>query len=160
MTGSRFAVVLALLQACGDLVEEKNCTAAGCIDGFLITAAANEELPASSYELQLTLDGVLVTCTHPLLVAAPASNGTCSSTAVRSQVVIHNGGAPGSGAANGFSIRILETPSRVLLRVLRDGALVAEQTYDPIYQTIMPNGPECGPVCEGAADQELPLVFE
>ena len=132
----------------------------GCADGFTITALASEGLRDGGYEIQLTLDDTSVTCAHPELVASPQQNGTCSVPNVRSSLVIHNGGAPGTGGANAFSINIVDTPSLVVVRVLHDGELIATGTYEPTYQTIMPNGPECGPTCDTAPPQELRLEFE
>lgn len=162
MNARGVALVLSLLAGCGDLLEEgpRACTAIGCTDGFSVTALASEGLRDGGYEIQLTLDETPVTCAHPQLVASPQQSGTCSAPNVRSSVVIHNGGAPGTGAANAFWIDIVDTASLVVVRVLHDGALVGTATYEPTYQTIMPNGPECGPTCDTAPSQELRLEFE
>ncbi len=150
-----------LLGGCGDVLDEgRSCTAIGCADGFSITALANEGLPDGDYELQLMLDGTAVTCAHPALVASPQGTGTCNASNVRSNLVIHNGGVAGTGAPNGFLIDIVDTPSLVVLRVLHAGELIAEGSYEPAYQTFMPNGPECGPTCTSAPYEELRLDFE
>jgi hypothetical protein len=161
MNAYKLALIAALLVGCGDLLEgDKTCTQIGCTDGFWVTALASEGLRDGSYEIQLMLDETAVTCTHPALVAAPRVDGNCSARNVRSNVVIHNGGTIGTGAANAFLIDIVDTASRVELRVLHDGQLVGEARYEPTYQTIMPNGPECGPTCTTAPRQELRLDFE
>jgi hypothetical protein len=161
MNAYEIMLILPLLAGCGDLLEDnKECTAIGCTDGFSVTALASGGLPDGSYELQLTLGETAVTCTHPALVAAPRAEGNCSARNVRSNVVIHNGGAMGTGAANAFLIDIVDTAALVELRVLHEGELVAEARYEPTYQTIMPNGPECGPTCTTAPRQELRLDFE
>jgi hypothetical protein len=139
---------------------DEECTLVGCNDGLSVTAIASEGLRDGSYEVQLMLDDEAVTCVHPQLVAAPQQSGTCTAAAVRSSLVSYNGGAPGTAGANALVIDITGTPSQVVLRVLHDGQLVGEANYEPSYQTIMPNGPECGPTCNTASPQQLPLVFE
>lgn len=151
------AALAALAAGCSG---DKECTLVGCNDGFSVTALASEGLRDGSYEVQLMLDDEAVTCAHPQLVAAPQQSGTCTAASVRSSVVIHNGGAPGTEGANALAISITGTPSQVVLRVLHDGQLIGEANYEPSYQTIMPNGPECGPICNTAPPQQLPLVFE
>jgi hypothetical protein len=126
----------------------------------MVNALASEGLRDGSYEIQVVLDETPVTCAHPQLVASPQQSGTCSAPNVRSSVVIHNGGAPGTGGANAFLIDIVDTASLVVVRVLHDGELIATGTYEPTYRTIMPNGPECGPTCDTAPAQELRLEFE
>lgn len=150
--------VLSLLAGCGD--GDRSCTAAGCVDGFSITALSSEGLPAGGYEVQLTLDETLAVCTHPLLIGAPQRIGTCSVPSVRSSIIIHDAGAPGTGAENAFTIDIAGALSLVVVRVLHDGELIAEGSYEPAYQTIMPNGPECGPTCNTAPPEALRLDFE
>lgn len=146
---------------CGDLFEdERSCTLVACNDGFSITALASEGLPDGGYEIQLRLDDTAVVCTHPQLVGAPRQSGTCNAANVRSSIAIHNGGAPGTGGANAFLIGIVDAPSLVEVRVLHDGDLVGEASYEPTYQTIMPNGPECGPICETSPGKELRLDFD
>ena len=139
---------------------ERICTAIGCIDGFWISVVASGALPDGDYEFQLMLDDTPVTCTHPAGVSAPLANGTCNSESVRSGLLTNNGGTDGRGAPNGFRIEIMDTPSVVVLRVLHDGALVGERTLEPTYQTIMPNGAGCGPICDTAPPEELRLVLE
>ena len=121
---------------------------------------ASDGLPDGGYEIQLTLDETQVTCAHPVLVSAPQQAGSCSAANVRSNVVIHNGGVAGTGRANAFWIDIVDTPSLVVLRVLHEGELIAESSYQPVYHTTMPNGPECGPTCNAARSEELRLDFE
>lgn len=162
MNARGVALVLSLLMGCGDYLQEgpRACTAIGCTDGFMVTALAGEGLRDGGYEVQLTLDETSVTCAHPQLVASPQQSGTCSAPNVRSSVVIHNGGAPGTGGANAFLIDIVDTASLVVVRVLHDGVLIGAGRYEPTYETIMPNGPECGPTCDTAPWQELRLGFE
>ena len=113
-----------MLAGCGD--GDRSCTAAGCVDGFSITALSSEGLPAGGYEVQLTLDETLAVCTHPLLIGAPQRIGTCSVPSVRSSIIIHDAGAPGTGAENAFTIDIAGALSLVVVRVLHDGELIAE----------------------------------
>lgn len=151
------AALAALAAGCSG---DKECTLVGCSDGFSVTALASEGLRDGSYEVQLMLDGEAVTCSHPQLVAAPQSSGTCTAAGVRSDLLIHNGGAPETESANALAIDIPGTPSQVELRVLHDGQLIGEASYAPTYEALMPNGPECGPLCNRAPPQQLSLVFE
>jgi hypothetical protein len=49
------------------------------------------------------------------------------------------------------------TPAEVVV-ALRDGDTVTdERRFEPDYETMQPNGPECGPICHQASDHwDLP----
>ncbi|MSP92011.1 MAG: hypothetical protein EXR79_09470 [Myxococcales bacterium] len=48
-------------------------------------------------------------------------------------------------------IHLADTPADVAVTVMRDGAKVAEKTFQPKCQTSQPNGPACGPTCTNAS---------
>ena len=151
--------------ACDDLTEGQSCTLIGCSDVFNVTALATQELPLGRYELRLLLGDVPVTCEHPPAVGVPRISGYCDDARVRSEVLIHNGGAPAAdggapGGANAFGIRISDTVSVIALQVLYEGQEIGAASYTPVYQTTTPNGPECGPVCRFAPWEQLSLQFE
>ncbi|HWO07916.1 MAG TPA: hypothetical protein VNN80_00510 [Polyangiaceae bacterium] len=141
--------------------DEQLCTAAGCTDGFTIHLVANEPLRDGSYEVAVTLDGVSVTCEHVIGGFARGPEPSCSSGRLRSTLSIHNGGAPPNpNAPNAILLDVASTPAVAVIEVRHDGTLIAQQTYNPTYQTISPNGPECGPVCDVAPLQTLSLTFD
>lgn len=154
-------LALGLLTGCDDVLnEEQACTQAGCLDGFRVTALAAEELPAGSYEVQVTLDDTLVTCAHSAADVSSWQSSPCSSPSVRSDVVIHSDGSATSDSENAFGIQIARAASVVLVRVLHEGQQIGAATFRPTYQTVMPNGPECGPVCQSAAPEQMRIEFE
>lgn len=149
-----------MLAGCAD--DSESCTLAGCIDGFSLYLVAAEPLRDGTYDLELTLDGVAATCRHVIADGRAASAAECSrSSVVRSTASVHNNGSPPDiDAPNAFIIDILDASAVVTLRVLHDGAPLVEQSYEPAYQTVAPNGPECGPICDAAPPQQLALTFD
>lgn len=151
---------LLMLAGCAD--DSESCTLIGCNDGFWVYVVAAEPLRDGTYDLELTLDGVAATCRHVIADGRAASAAECGgSSVVRSTASIHNNGSPpNNDAPNAFVIDIRDASARVTLRVLHDGAPLVEQSYEPTYQTVAPNGPECGPICDSAPPQELALTFD
>ena len=149
-----------MLAGCSD--DSDHCTLAGCTNGFLIHLVAAEPLRDGTYDLEVTLDGVVTTCRHVIEDGQEASAAECNRRSLmHSFATSYNGGAlPNPDAPNAFVINLFDAAALVTLRVSRDGAPLVEQTYEPTYQTNTPNGPECGPICNTAPSQELALTFD
>jgi hypothetical protein len=154
------SIALVMLAGCSD--SSDSCTLAGCTSGFSISLVAAEPLRDGTYDLELTLDGVAATCQHVIADGQSVADAECNRRSlVRSTASIYNNGAPPNNEApNAFVIDIFDAAALVELRVLRDGAPLVEQSYEPSYRTVAPNGPECGPICNTASPQQSALTFD
>ena len=48
-------------------------------------------------------------------------------------------------------IQISDDPQKIMVRIARNNRTIITRTVVPQYQTSMPNGPGCGPICKSAA---------
>lgn len=131
------------------------CTEIGCSDGVDITLVARR-WKLGAYRFYLDTGNQQVDCTGKLPLA-PCSSGPslqCLDNVTGkpvTNVTIGESGCALGPEAQGFSgIHIADTPATVVLEITRDGALVGADKFAVRYQTVQPNGPECGPVCRQA----------
>jgi hypothetical protein len=152
------ATSLAVLTSC----EESDCTAAGCNDGFAVYLVADEPLREGIYDIEMTMDGDPVTCQIVLPGGSFGAAPACSdSVRLRVSASIHNNGAaPDHDAPNAIIVDMFVAAAVSELKVSHDEAPLFEQTYRPTYQTVAPNGPECGPVCDWAPSQQGTLTYD
>jgi hypothetical protein len=143
--------VLSLL-ACGDKEEDTGallgCTEIGCSDGFTLTLEPVLRSPGA-YELTILADGQTITC-HTSLPFDEAALGGCSS---QEAWIGLNGTALPEDQQSIDSFGLSSTPDEVAVQILRDGALVASNSYRPEWTVVQPNGPDCGPTCTQASDR-------
>lgn len=159
-TSSSIALCLAVLASCEE--ADQSCTAAGCSDGFGVFLVADEPLREGSYEVEVTMDGGPETCRFVVPGGPSGAEPVCSdSTRLRAFASIHdNGAAPDPDAPNAIIVDVFVASTTAVLEVRHDAAPLFEQTFRPTYQTIAPNGPECGPICELAPPQQVTLAYE
>ncbi|WP_438020557.1 hypothetical protein WMF18_16425 [Sorangium sp. So ce315] len=151
----------------------KQCTEIGCDDGFSITTAtADKRWAPGEYALNLSVDGEEVSCAYTWTNTPQAGGGgvfvqcsptvavsidpvtRCTVTSDRDSVSQSCTPIPGQFTQR---ITVQGTPARVDVAVQRDGAVVGERSFTPAYQSLYPNGEDCGPVCrQDAQDWELP----
>ncbi|HKO93316.1 MAG TPA: hypothetical protein VJU61_19305 [Polyangiaceae bacterium] len=157
------ALSLALLASCGDPEKssEELCTLVGCSDGFTVNLVANEPLREGSYDVEVTMDGAPATCRISLPVDLGADPACSDSASLRASATVHNNGAPPDrDVPNAIIVNVLVAADVAVLNVRHDDAPLFEQTYRPSYQTIAPNGPECGPICSSAPSEEATLTYD
>jgi len=154
------AVCLAVLASCEE--ADQSCTAADCSDGFGVFLVADEPLREGSYEVEVTMDGGPETCSFVVTGGPSAEEPVCSdSTRLRAFASTHDSGAPPDpDAPNAIVVDVFVASTTAVLEVRHDAAPLFEQTFRPTYQTVAPNGPECGPVCMLAAPQQVTLAYE
>lgn len=161
--GKHIGLLLASCAAatsCG-IIDSQSCTEIGCRDGAsiqLLTADGSQR----SYVVTLLVDGKEVTCTTPS-VSGPTGSASepCSSsdvtidhepltdcTETRTADAISQSCTPNGKFAQ--TIHIQGTPSRVVVSLTEPMDAFHERTFELLYETSTPNGPECGPVCHQA----------
>jgi hypothetical protein len=156
------ALVLLSLAGC-----TKTCTEIGCFDQFFVRVA-NEDgsYTPGTHVLEVTADGVLLSCTFPLppdtvggggiaspvcspgldVFAGPLANCTTSSNAT----TVSQTCTPIEGTIQ-EQITVNGTPATVRLRQTVDGSVVFDRTITPTYKSSRPNGPGCEPLVTPSA---------
>jgi len=120
-----------------------SCTAIGCSDGVLVHLL-QERMPDGVYEIYVYSSPWVDVATQCGFVL---SGGEVLETSCEHAVVVSDG-------VQVFMNAAFET---MRFEVVRDGALVGEIETSPVYEEVMPNGPECPPVCL-QGDVSIPLV--
>jgi hypothetical protein len=159
---SLIAAVLVSLAGC-----TKTCTEIGCGDQLHV-GVANEDgsYTPGTHLLEVTADGVLLSCTFPLppgtaaggaiasplcspglqLFAHPLAHCTTSATAT----TVSQTCTPIEGTIQ-EQITVNGTPATVRLRQTVDGTVIFDRTITPTYKSSQPNGPGCEPICRQAS---------
>lgn len=129
------------------------CTEMGCVEGFVIDFEPSSAWPAGAYELAITIDGALTTCTGRLpLSACDAPSFSCTSNAVQ----LGESGCAIEASSHGLSGLQFDRstkPKEVVIAISRDGAPVVNATFTPTYKRVQPNGEGCEPVCDQAVEK-------
>lgn len=126
------------------------CTEIGCVDGLLISFGRGVEWAPGTYVFSMNADGVEQTC-KGMLPLPPCASG--SSLACTGNVaMIGESGCALPASQHGFAdIHLRSAPSKVTIRIERDGVVLADETLVPTYRTSQPNGPNCDPICRQAS---------
>lgn len=128
------------------------CTEIGCIDGLRIELEPSQAWTPGHYTFYFKADGAEQTCEATLpLPGCDTPAVTCSGA---SFAQLGASGCALPAAQHGFaSIEFPDALPRVQVRVERDGQSLVDRTLAPSYQTVQPNGPDCGPVCRSASER-------
>jgi hypothetical protein len=129
-------IVLALLTAVAGC-ENHLCTLIGCTDGLAITLDGTFDVgkvfQIDLAEITPTPEVVpFMTCSF-----APSAPGTAGQQLLCQSAVSH------SELVNIIQIRDYE-PKKLSIKISSAGALVSEQTFEPVFTTKEINGPGCG----------------
>jgi hypothetical protein len=150
--------LLWLIPGCSGDLGGGACTQIGCTDGLQVGLVPSEGWPAGQYVFSIETDGAMQSCSGnlPLLPCENGSSLTCQGPALAS---IGESGCALAPSAHGFAgISFQGMPKNVVVRIERDGAVIADRTLSPTYVTTQPNGPDCGPTCHSASAQ-IPVTF-
>jgi hypothetical protein len=140
-------VALTLLLSCSD----SSCTLVGCQSGLLLEYPS-AEWPEGEYNFQVEAGDLEASCTVELdhsvdpestpdgLTSAPCTPSESLWLAVN----LRTGGID--------HIELFDAPDAVRVMIRFEGARLHEQTVEPQYQAVEPNGPGCGPVCRGSSE--------
>ncbi len=126
-------------------VPAQQCTEIGCYDGYtLILRPADMRFPEGRYDVHFTPEGKVTKSCFFVVSDDPVkcASGHC--------VIEEDCNALYSMGYNvPDNIRILYPVTKVMLtvEVERDGVTTARTTFEPVYRTVQPNGPNCPPTC-------------
>ena len=146
----------------------KACGTVGCQDEFRATVAtASGAFPSGMHKIDVTVDGVVISCAFAFPLATLPSGGTaspscptgltvdvlpatiCTSSDTDAAKTIQC--APVSGRFV-EQIAVLGKPVQVGVQQSIDGTGILDQTVTPIYQSSQPNGAGCAPTCQLATE--------
>ncbi|MES1172644.1 MAG: hypothetical protein ABUL77_05365 [Bacteroidota bacterium] len=155
-------ILLVGLAAPGCFTKSGACTLIGCTDQATIGIQKENGGPVT-VALALDIDGRAVTCPAPALngfascdtqvTVASREVQTCVEETTATAKVLR---CSGSGRFEQV-VTINGTPKVVRITASDAGGVVGERSFQPLYATLRPNGPDCDPVCrQWGADWVLP----
>lgn len=130
------------LGACESVTTSHSCTLLGCESGLQVDFGTTA-WPAGTYRVDVTTSGTTASCSVALPL--PQDPTTCAGFQLQT-----SGSALPASAQSLPGVHLTGTPSPVTVEVLRDGKSLSKQTFQPVYSTASPNGPDCGPTCTQA----------
>jgi hypothetical protein len=141
-----FVALLALFEvACwgaGDpyLEDGLDCSTMPCEDrlDIKITRFDKDAFPTGGYTFTLT-----PIADSPIEVACSVENDAeldCDSASNLPELSLN-------GSSTEFTVRFSFAPSSIDIEVYFEDQFLGEATLSPDYMTVMPNGPECDPIC-------------
>lgn len=154
-------VLIAPLGACGDSSdgESLSCTLIGCSDGVhLEVRAARDAWPAGEYTVEIS-DGddshrCTATLPNPSLWTTESTTFKCGRTSLSAFLRATQGcdderdGGTDGVTCGALVLEVPGNPSSMQVRIDRDGQTILDESVQPKYREMQPNGPGCEPVCE------------
>jgi len=138
----RFALLSLLLVGCPD-DELLDCTGLGCVDGMEVFFSRDVYEPGI-YTVEIDLHGELIHCQATIPLDSDASDGCTDG-----RVSLFLSGSMldvSEQSIDGFFLDSTDTGA-VAVTVSLDDAQIGYAAFEPDYQTLQPNGPECEPTC-------------
>lgn len=124
-----------------------SCTEAGCVDALSLSIEADSGLfTAGSYEV--ALDGETICTFRVSDDLEECASGHC--VAEESCNALYLVGYQDDGMSDLVSIMLETMQGPIAVEVRLEGGVLLSETVAPTYQTVQPNGPDCGPVCQQA----------
>jgi hypothetical protein len=140
-----------------------DCTAIGCIDQATLTfKTADGTWADGGYTMSIDASGTVHRCTFQLPADFPATGSlatvSCEPTldVFIEQEVMCTETRTGDGVSQSctpvaghfhISANLPDTPESVTVTLSRDGVELLNTSQMLAYETVQPNGPECGPGC-------------
>jgi hypothetical protein len=150
----KILLALLLLFAAQPAYAQRACTEIGCVNGVTFTSSPGFDWKNGQYDIRVALDYKTVVCRGelPLHPCGAGPTFTCDDPSVR----IGESGCALPDNQHGISdIYINDDPKKIMISVMRNARTIITRTVVPQYQTSMPNGAGCGPVCRSASFQLL-----
>lgn len=149
MRSTLFLLPLLALTACepADETGIQGCTDMGCVDGFYV-ALEKSTWGVGQYVITADVDGTVASCQITIPLGTDGTDG-CLDTLLTvetsgSELNVEEQSIPGVWVNSTQALS-------VTLAVTLDGAELGSAVFAPAYETLQPNGPECGPTCSYAS---------
>ncbi len=124
-----------------------DCTAIGCTDGAELTFATALVAPGD-YVVRVDVDGEPFTCESSI----PLVEGEESACDAPDVFLMTSGSALSDGHAITGIMVLRAGVTLIDIEVDLDDELIAATWVEPAFETLQPNGPDCEPTCEYAAE--------
>lgn len=134
--------------------QERACTQIGCMNGVMFNVDPSYDWKNGQYDVQVALDYKTVDCRGelPLHPCEQGPTFTCDDPSV---VIMESGCALPKDQHGIGGLQIADDPKKIMVRIARNYKTIITRTVIPQYQTSMPNGPGCGPICHSASFELL-----
>jgi hypothetical protein len=141
----RFSILTLLLSACFH-AELADCTEIGCVDGLEVFFVGTDPGPGV-YTVEIDLHGEFIHCQATIPLGTDGDDG-CTDARVS---LFLSGSAleADQQSVDGFFLDSTDTGA-VAVTISHDAVQVGYAAFEPDYQTLQPNGPECEPTCSYA----------
>ena len=132
--------------------RQDECTDMSCVDGLEVSFRKNY-WDEGTYLVEIEADGQLISCFGTIPIEAGDGSGCDTAGAT---LYLSGGSLPiEEQSLDGFLLSragLLD----VVTAIYRGKELLAYEGFQPSYETLTPNGEDCGPVCEYAS-YEIPI---
>ncbi len=142
----RFVLLTLLLAGCPD-PGTLDCTGIGCVDGLEVFFQRDGYEPGV-YTVELDLPGELIHCQATIPLDSDSSDG-CSDA----RVMLFLSGSMlevSEQSIDGFYLDSTDTGA-LAVTVSFEETQIGYAAFEPDYQTLQPNGPECERTCSYAS---------
>ncbi len=123
----------------------QSCTEIGCSNEYVLTLrSADGQFAEGRYEVYLVPEGEATKSCFFVISNDPQA---CASGHCVSKENCNATYSLGNGISEHIDIYypVMETTLSVMVK--RDNTAIIEETLEPVYRTIRPNGPGCTPIC-------------
>lgn len=147
--GSLLLVSISLFSG-GVFAQDRPCPMMACLDGLVLRVPPEHRWEPGRYDFFFKIDGRTVTCEGAL----PFKGCDDSNQSLRCDgegVMITQSGCALPQEAHAYGdIMFPEAPGKVDVRILHNGEILINRTFSSTYETSLPNGTGCLPVCRSA----------
>lgn len=146
------ALASVTLAACGPVGNNaRECTEIGCTDGLTLRLLADEDdFEVGTYAVSITADGEQTDCSFEI-------KSDCAGADICVGEEDCNAGYPLSASdPSEVTLLVGGAPADVTVVVTLDGQEIVNETTQPEYMEVQPNGEGCPPICNQAT-MELTL---
>ncbi len=136
------SLIALTLAGCGPVVDEA-CTQIGCTNGVDVSFVRDAWEPGV-YEVELDLHGELITCQATIPLGSDGSDG-CTDD----RVWLYESGSALDTSEQSIDGLFFDSTQEtaIAITVYVERSEIGYAAFEPDFQTLQPNGPECEPTC-------------
>jgi hypothetical protein len=129
-----------------NIISVKGCTEIGCSDGFsLIVQPADSLFQEGVYEVSITNDAI---GTSTCYFRVSNDSTECASGHCVPEENCNADYAVGYPFPDRVGITYPVIIGPIFVKIRRDGEIIFQTNFNPVYEFIQPNGPGCPPICK------------
>ncbi len=124
-------------------IDEGDCTSMGCVDGLEVFFVRDAYEPGV-YAVEIDLHGAVIHCQATIPLETDGNDGC---TDDRAHLFLSGSELDtAEQSVDGFYLDSTDMGA-IAVTVSLDDAQLGYAAFEPDYQTLQPNGPECDPTC-------------